>query len=89
MYLDKYSEEITRKLAKLKKKDSKRYQIVRKKMDQILASPEHKHKDLHYGLKGVERVHLGHFVLTFTVDHVNKIISFEDYDHHDNIYNRK
>ena len=86
MYRDEYSEEITRKLAKLNKKDPRHYTIVRKKMDQILASPEHRYKDLHYTMKGIKRVHIGHFVLIFTIDHVKKIVSFEDYDHHDNIY---
>ncbi len=86
MYLDKYSEEITRKLSKLKKKDAKQFEIVRKKMDWILANPEHRCKDLHFDMKGIKRVHIGHFVLTFIIDHTNKIISFEDYDHHDKIY---
>ena len=87
MYIDKYSEEITRKLAKLKKKNPKHYLIVRKKMDWILANPEHRYKDLHYTMKGISRIHLGHFVLTFRIDHINKIVSFEDFDHHDKIYN--
>ena len=86
MYTDAYSEDITRKLSKLKKKNSKHYEIVRKKMDWVLANPEHKYKDLHYDMKGIKRVHIGHFVLIFTVDHKKKIVSFEDYDHHDNIY---
>lgn len=86
MYIDKYSEEIARKLAKLKKKDAKQYKIVRKKIDQILANPKHRYKDLHYSMKGIKRVHIGHFVLVFRIDHIKKIISFEDYDHHDKIY---
>jgi len=86
MYSDFYSEEITRKLFKLKKKDIRHYIIVRKKMDQILTNPEHSYKELRYGMKGVQRVHLGHFVLIFRINHAEKIISFEDYDHHDNIY---
>ena len=86
MYSDKYSEELTRKLAKLKRKDHKRYEIVRNKMDWILGNPEHRYKDLHYNMKGIKEVHLGHFVLTFIIDHVNKVISFEDYDHHDKIF---
>lgn len=86
MYTDNYSDELIRKLTKLKKKDPQHYIIVRKKMDQILANPEHKHKDLHYSMKGIQRVHLGHFVLVFVIDHIQKTISFEDYDHHDNIY---
>ena len=86
MYEDKYSEEIVRKLAKLKKKDFTHYEILRKKIDQILANPGHRYKDLHYSMKGISRVHLGHFVLTFRIDTANKIIYFEDYDHHDTIY---
>jgi mRNA-degrading endonuclease RelE of RelBE toxin-antitoxin system len=86
MYGDHYSDEITRKLAKLKKKDSNNYQIVRKRMDWILAYPEHRYKDLHYTMKGISRVHIGHFVLTFRIDHTNKTVYFEDYEHHDKIY---
>ncbi len=86
MYSDKYSEEITKKLAKLKKKNIKHYQNVRKKMDWVLEHPKHDYKFLGYDMKGVQRVHIGHFVLTFIIDYNNKIISFEDYDHHDNIY---
>lgn len=86
MYTDKYSEEITKKLSKLKKKDTKHYQNVRKKMVWVLEHPEHEYKFLGYEMKGVQRIHIGHFVLTFIIDHSNKIISFEDYDHHDKIY---
>ena len=86
MYSDGYSEEITKKLAKLKKKDLQHYEIVRKKMDWILANPVHRYKDLHYSMKGIKRIHIGHFVLTFKINHADKVVSFEDYDHHDNIY---
>lgn len=88
MYKDLYSEEITKKLSKLKKKDPIHYSTVRKKMDLILANPDHSYKFLHYTMKGIKRVHIGHFVLVFVADHKNKIISFEDYDHHDDIYRR-
>jgi len=37
MYQDLYSEEIAKKLAKLRKKDPVEYSQVRKKMDSILA----------------------------------------------------
>lgn len=86
MYTDKYSKEIVRKLKRLKKKDSNQYQTVCKKMDWILTNPKHRYKDLHYDMKGVKRVHIGHFVLVFKINHNKKIISFEDYDHHDKIY---
>ncbi|HLC46526.1 MAG TPA: hypothetical protein VJI75_02170 [Candidatus Nanoarchaeia archaeon] len=86
MYCDLYSEEITKKLAKLRKKDPSGYSQVRKKMDSILADPEHGYKFLTQDMKGLNRVHLGHFVLIFKIDTKNKTVLFEDYDHHDNIY---
>jgi mRNA-degrading endonuclease RelE of RelBE toxin-antitoxin system len=86
MYLDLYSDNLVKKLVKLKRKDPRHYQIIRKRMDWILANPDHRYKDLHHTMKGIKRVHIGHFVLTFVIDHAKKTISFEDYDHHDNIY---
>ena len=86
MYADLYSEEITKKLAKLRKKDLAHYSKVRKKMDSILENPEHSYKFLHHDMKGILRVHIGHFVLIFVIDHDDKVVSFEDYEHHDIIY---
>ena len=86
MYKDIYSEEIVKKLSKLKKKDPVEYSQVRKKMDSILADPTHDYKFLHHDMKSLNRVHLGHFVLVFAIDHPNKTVSFEDYNHHDTIY---
>lgn len=86
MYSDDYSEEIVRKLKKLKKRNPNHYSKVRKKMDSILANPAHSYKFLSHDMKGIFRVHLGHFVLVFVINHKKKTVSFEDYDHHDNIY---
>jgi YafQ family addiction module toxin component len=86
MWQDLYSEEIAGKLAKLRKKDPVEYSQVRKKMDLILREPNHSYKFLAHDMKGFNRVHIGHFVLVFRIDHDNKTVSFEDYDHHDNIY---
>jgi mRNA-degrading endonuclease RelE of RelBE toxin-antitoxin system len=89
LYTDSYSEELAQKLAKLKKRDFKQYSIVRKKIDWILNHPEHRYKDLGYDLKGAQRIHTGHFVLVFKINHENKTVAFEDYDHHDKIYIKK
>jgi YafQ family addiction module toxin component len=86
MYHDQYSEELTKKLAKLKRKDPVLFSITMKKMDSILKAPEHEYKFLGHDMKGINRVHIGHFVLIFIIDHEQKIVSFEDFDHHDNIY---
>ncbi|MGV8163193.1 MAG: type II toxin-antitoxin system RelE family toxin [Candidatus Nanoarchaeia archaeon] len=86
MYKDEYSLKITKELSMLKKKDKKQYELLRKMMDKILANPESNYKFLHYDLKGFQRIHTGHFVLIFVVNHQNKTVSFEDYKHHDQIY---
>ena len=74
---------------KLRKKDLKHYSIVCKNIDKIISNPQHRYKYLHHDMKGIKRIHIGHFVLIFKVDHKEKIISFEDYDHHDKIYRNK
>ena len=86
MYTDLYSEEIVKKLSKLRKKNPVEYSQLRKKMDSILADPNHGYKFLTHDMKGFNRVHLGHFVLVFIINHAKKTVSFEDYDHHDTIY---
>jgi mRNA-degrading endonuclease RelE of RelBE toxin-antitoxin system len=86
MYDDFYSDEIIRKLSILRKKDPAHYSAVIKKMHNIISSPNHSYKSLRYHMKGIKRVHMGHFVLIFIIDHARKRVSFEDYDHHDNIY---
>ena len=86
MYKDIYRDDFAKKLAKLRKKDIQSYLAILKKIEQILANPHHEFKTLRYELCGVSRVHIGHFVLTFIIDHNKKTVSFVDYDHHDSIY---
>ncbi|MFH1316140.1 MAG: hypothetical protein ABII01_01350 [Candidatus Woesearchaeota archaeon] len=86
MYKDIYSEELVKKLVKLKKKNPPVYTIIRRRIDFILKNPSHRYKDLHFNMKGIKRIHIGPFVLVFIIDHEKKEISFEDFDHHDKIY---
>lgn len=86
MYEDRYSEEMIKCLSFLKKKDIKQYDLLVKTIEKIRASPEHNYKVLHYTMKGIQRVHTGHFVLVFIINHEDKTVSFEDYKHHDKIY---
>ena len=79
--------ELEKKLVKLYKKDKSTYEKIMKKIYEIINSGDIEHyKNLRYDMKDSKRVHIGHFVLVFKINHINKIISFEDYDHHDNIY---
>ena len=86
MYAEHYSREIKRKISKLAKKNPVWYSILWKQIDKILQNPSHNYKILKQDMQGKKRIHIGHFVLIFEIDHVNKTISFEDFDHHDNIY---
>jgi len=88
-YTDIYSEEITKKLKKLKVKNRILLEAVFKKIDEILQNPE-RYKPLSYDLKGYHRVHITKsFVLIFKIDEENKIVKFEDFDHHDKIYKKR
>ena len=79
--------ELKKKLIKLSKKDKNRYELIMKKIDEALSSGDIEHyKNLRYDMKDSKRVHMGHFVLVFSYLPSKDFISFEDYDHHDNIY---
>ena len=79
--------ELYKKLVKLSKKDKKSYETVMRKIDEVTNSSSVEHyKNLRYNMKDSKRVHMGHFVLVFSYDSSKDFISFEDYDHHDNIY---
>ena len=79
--------ELYKKLVKLSKKDKKSYEAVMKKIDEVVNSSSVEHyKNLRYDMKDSKRVHMGHFVLVFSYLPSKDFISFEDYDHHDNIY---
>ena len=86
MYKKIYSDDFVKILIKLKKKDLKHFFILMKKVEWISIHPFHRFKVLRHDKKGKGRIHLGHFVLVFIIDHENKVVSFEDYNHHDKIY---
>jgi len=78
---------LNKKLIKLFKKDRQIYEQLFKKIKEIINSTDVEHyKNLCYDMKESKRVHIGHFVLVFSFDKSMDRISFEDFDHHDNIY---
>lgn len=75
-------------LTKLFKKDRQTYDILMRKMEEILTCLDVSHyKNLRKPLQHLKRVHIrGPFVLTFKyMENEDKIV-FYDFDHHDNIY---
>jgi len=74
-------------LNKLSKKNKPLYEQVLIKINEIINTFNVEHyKNLKYIQKDEKRVHIGHFVLTFTFIRAENKIKFLDFDHHDNIY---
>jgi len=82
--------ELERILKKLFKKNKTLHDKIFKKIDEIVNSYDvESYKNLRYNMKDSKRVHIGHFVLIFSYDKKSDFISFEYFDHHDNIYKIK
>lgn len=78
--------ELDLKFKRLAKKNRKQLEIIFKKVEEIILNPLH-YKNLKKPLQHLKRVHIDkHFVLTFSVDEKSKIITLQDYQHHDKIY---
>ena len=77
-------------LQKISKKDPKRYEIILKKINEVVNSFDVEHyKNLRSPLNTFKRVHVDKsFVLIFKYDKTNDKVIFYDFDHHDNIYKR-
>lgn len=87
MYRYKIKPRLKRILKKLFKKDREAYERVMDKIEEVITSSDVEHyKNLRYNLKEFKRVQIGSFILIFRFDKSNKIIDFENYDHHDKIY---
>ena len=87
MYSYEYSDELKRKLKKLLKKDKTLYEQILRKMKEVINSGDVEHyKNLKYNMKNSKRIHIGHFVLVFQYIKRKNLIIFDDFEHHDNIY---
>ena len=74
-----------KELKKLYKKDKVRYEYVKKRLIVLAEKPENG-KPLRNLLKGKWRVHIGSFVLMYTIDNKNNTISLLSFKHHDSAY---
>ena len=86
MYALGFKESAYNKLKKSTKKDALKFEIIDKKIKQILASP-YQFKPLRAPMQNFRRVHVDKsFVLIYSIDEPQKKVIIEGYDHHDNIY---
>ena len=82
------SDYLDRLFFKLAKKDKHHFEILKKKINQILEDP-FRFKPLRSSMFGIRRTHIGKsFVLTFQIIENKKTIRLLDYDHHDKIYSK-
>jgi len=88
MYCYKTSKNLDRILLKLFKKDKKRYEIIWKKINEIINNSDIEHyKNLKFPMNEFKRVPIDKsFVLIFRYDKKENLIYFTDLDHHDRIY---
>lgn len=70
---------------KLAKKDKVSFEYLNKKIEEIREEPYH-FKPLRNPLHNFRRVHIGNFVLVYSIDEKRKTVILERYRHHDEIY---
>ena len=86
MYSVSVTPELDTILFQLQKRNKKQYEIIMRKVQEILENP-HRYKNLRAPKSYLKRVHIDkHFVLLFSIDEESKTVILVDYNHHDFIY---
>lgn len=86
------SDELKERVKTLTKKNKPLSEQLFKKINEVISRDSETiefYKNLRFPLQEFKRVQIGHFVLIFKVFKEKNFISFDDFDHHDNIYNKK
>ncbi len=84
-YIIQFENTLETILQKLKKKDYIFYQRIIHKIVEISKNPE-LGKPLRNVLKGKRRVHVGSFVLVYSIDKKNETVISLNFEHHDKVY---
>ena len=84
-YIIQFENSLVTTLQKFKNKDYILYQRIIHKIIEICKNPE-LGKPLQNVLKGKRRVHVGSFVLVYSIDKKNETVIFLDFEHHDKVY---
>ncbi len=79
------SEHLDRIFAKLSKKDKLQFEILTRKIKEILENPQIG-EPLKGNMAGQKSVHVRNFCLIYEVLENEKAVKLLDYDHHDNVY---
>ena len=79
------SEHLDRIFAKLSKKDKLQFEILTRKIKEILENPKIG-EPLTGNMAGQRSVHIRNFVLVYEILENEKVVRLLDYDHHDVVY---
>ena len=85
MYNIELRKDVERVLKKLTKKDKVSSKYIAKKVQEISENPYH-FKPLKKPMQNYRRVHIGNYVLVYSINEKTKSIIIEKYKHHDEIY---
>ena len=85
MYKLEIRENLNRVFFKLAKKDKVSFEYINKKVKEILVNPFH-FKPLRAPMQNYRRIHIGNYVLIYSINEGKKTIILEKYEHHDTIY---
>ena len=85
MYNLEIIENVERIFRKLAKKDRVSFEYINKKVAEIRENPYH-FKPLRAPMQNFRRVHIGNFVLIYSIDEKRKTIIIEKYEHHEIVY---
>lgn len=77
-------ENVEAELAKILNRDKALYREILKKLDKVAEDPHNSGKWMHGSYAGVKELHLmhGRYVLMFTIDDKEMIVSVIDIEHH-------
>ncbi|MFH1451625.1 MAG: type II toxin-antitoxin system RelE/ParE family toxin [archaeon] len=78
-------DKVDRIFGKLFKKDKVSFVYINKKIKEILENPYH-FKPLRKPMQNYRRVHVGNYVLIYSINENKKIVTLERYEHHDKVY---
>jgi addiction module RelE/StbE family toxin len=87
MFTPAFNPDVDKKIFKLKRRDSVRFEQIKRKINEICENPYH-YKPLSGEMHGERRVHIGHYVLTYELDEEQQVVRILDYNHHEHVYEK-
>jgi YafQ family addiction module toxin component len=85
MYNLEIRKSVDKLFRKLAKKDKVSFDYIDKKILEIRENPYH-FKPLRKPMQNYRRVHIGNYVLIYSINEKTKTVIIERYKHHDEIY---